>query len=466
MEKKNNIIDGEVTFENQKFSFNYNDNIITLHPIELEENWKSMRNMFLNLNKNDEIVNLYGKTNNGNPICFIKLNLERMSGGIYRSFVPAYIVGKCNNITPLPEVNNFKKIVLKGEVLDTVYSPRRLIKELDNTKKFKPIIKFNDLKEVQTKITINEDYWNFGIAWNMPFEKRNTVIDLNSLLSIEFKDLKSVDEIIEYYIKIEKLLCLLNNRKHVIFSDIMLYSDIEIYDQISQKVEKSFVTFILNVTERKDVEYDLSDKRKQISILDLSNYLEKLYNAINENPFIVESLPNNTYDSNHVSIEDFIRTTSAFEAEFDRTYPKYKTNKNENYKRVKNKLLKYIEDCKKGENKRTIEYLNDFYNSIDNLEGSLPEQICYALKEFTKPLEKIKQRLFVHYNITNINNAELSQRFAKKRNYISHGRELQEFTNIEIVTYILVERLVYCLIFKRVGFSIDEITTIIEKIFE
>ena len=210
----------------------------------------------------------------------------------------------------------------------------------------------------------------------------------------------------------------------------------------------------------------MPDKNRQISILDLSNNLENLYNAIDENSFINESLPNNTYDSNHVSVEDFIRITSSFESEFDKAYPKYKTNKNENYKRVKNNLLEYIEKCKIGESKRTIGYLENFYDSIDNLEGTLPEQLCYALKEFTKPLEKIKQRLFVFYNITNVNNAELSQKFAQKRNYITHGRELQEFSDIEIVAYILVERLVYCLILKRVGFSIDEITTIIEKIFE
>ena len=470
MDKKIDIIDGKVKYNKQEYCFNYNNGIITLYPNpeKLGEQWKGIRNMFLNASlKNDtDTINLYGETSNGNPIAFIKLNFINIGRGIYRSFVPAYILGNCNAISPLPEVKNFRRMVFKGKCIDMVYNPRILIKDLGNTKKFKPIIKFNEIKDTQTRIKINDDKWNFKVSWSMPYKNKNTIIDLNSILCIEFKNLKNVDEIIEYYIKIEKLFCLLNNRKHVAFSSIKLYTDIKVYNKISKKVEKTFITFSLNVNERKDVKYDLPDKNRQISILDLSNNLENLYNAIDENSFINESLPNNTYDSNHVSVEDFIRITSSFESEFDKAYPKYKTNKNENYKRVKNNLLEYIEKCKIGESKRTIGYLENFYDSIDNLEGTLPEQLCYALKEFTKPLEKIKQRLFVFYNITNVNNAELSQKFAQKRNYIAHGRELQEFSDIEIVAYILVERLVYCLILKRVGFSIDEITTIIEKIFE
>ena len=468
MKREVNIIDGKVIYNNKEYCFHYYDNLITLYPEKLEDKWKSFREMFLGVNskEDDKTINLYGENSDGNPIAFIKLNLKNVGRGIYRSFVPAYILGKCNAISPLPEIKNFKRMTLKGECIDALYSPRKLVKELSTTKKFKPVIKFNDMKDVQTKIKINQDEWNFGVSWIIPHKDKNTIIDLNSELVIDFKDLKNVDEIIEYYIRIEKIFSFLSNRKHVIFSEIKLYKNIKFYDDIYKKARKNSITFLLNINERKDIEYDLPEKHKQISILDLDNRIEAIYNAINENPFIDESLPNNTYDSNHVSVEDFIRTTSAFESEFDRTYPNYKANKNANYKRVKNKILRYIEDCKINENNRTIGYIDDFYNCINNLEGTLPEQICWALKEFTKPLEKIKQRLFVHYNITNVNNGELAQHFAKKRNYVAHGRELQQFTDIEIVSYILVERLIYCLLLKRVGFSIDEITIILEKIFE
>lgn len=68
MEKKINIIDGIVIYDNQEFCFNYSDNIITLYPKELEVRWESMKNMFMNFNIQDtkNTINLYGKTINEN----------------------------------------------------------------------------------------------------------------------------------------------------------------------------------------------------------------------------------------------------------------------------------------------------------------------------------------------------------------------------------------------------------------
>ena len=89
-------------------------------------------------------------------------------------------------------------------------------------------------------------------------------------------NLKNVDEIIEYYINIEKIFCFLNNRKHVFFSEIKLYTNIKFYDDISKKVRKDSITFVLNINGRKDIKYDLPDNHKQISILDLDNHLEAI----------------------------------------------------------------------------------------------------------------------------------------------------------------------------------------------
>lgn len=468
MKSEVDIINGKLKYKEKEFCFNYNDDVLTIYPDKLEEHWKSLINMFDKTQVKDKnaTINLYGETSNGNPIVFIRLSLNNIGRGIYRSFVPAYILGKCNGVSPLPNINDFSKMVIKGECIDKLYNPKILIKDIDSTKKFKPIIKFNNLKDVEKEFTINNDVWKYGISWNMPFKKLNSVIELNSNLYINFDKLKNVNEIIEYYIKLEKMLCFLYNRKHIILSDIKLYKDIIFYDEIEKKNTKTFITFILKINERKDIDYDLPKRQKQLSILDLETHLESLYNEINKNPFLKEFLPKNTYDSNHIDINQFLQVTSTFESEFDRTYPNYKSKKNTNYKRIKDKVLEYLENCKVDENKYVRKYITDFYDTINNMEGTLPEQICYVLKEFAKPIEKIKQRLFVHYEITNVNNNELAQKFSQKRNSLIHGNELKEFTDIEIVSYILIERIVYCLLLKRVGFSSDEIVRIIEIIFD
>lgn len=468
MARKSDIIDGKVIYNNSEYCFNYSNNRITLYPKELEDRWKSFRDMFscANLKNNDNTINVYGETSDGNPIAFIKLKFNVIGRGIFRSFVPAYILGDCNAISQLPEIKNFKKMTFKGNCIDNLYNPMNLLKNIGHTKKLKPLIKFNEPKVVETALDINNDKWKFNIVWNIPYQDKNTVITLNSQLSINFNKLKNIDEIVEYYIKIEKLFGFLNNRQHVVFSEINLYSDIRFHDEIFDKIRKDYVTFHLYINEKENVKYDLPNKYKQIQIKDLFEHMEDLYNEINNNSFIYNSLPKNSYDSEHLDNNTFINITSAFESEFDRAYPNYKANKNANYKRVKNKILKYIEDCKLSETNHTIKYIDNFYNSINNLEGTLPEQICYALKEYTKPLEKIKQRLFVYYKITNVNNGELAQTFADKRNSIAHGKEIKEFTDMEVVSYVLVERLIYCLLLKRVGFSIAEINIILDKIFD
>ncbi len=177
-------------------------------------------------------------------------------------------------------------------------------------------------------------------------------------------------------------------------------------------------------------------------------------------------MPDNTYEAEHINVNTFLQTTSAFEAEFDRTYPKYKATKNKDYREIKDKVLNFIKDCETLEKTKVIKYLETFYDTINDLEGTLPEQICYALNEYSQQIAKVKKRIFDLYEIADMSNDELAQVFTKKRNYIAHGRELKAFSDIEIVTYILVERLVYCLLLKRVGFSKEEITIIIEKIFE
>ena len=133
---------------------------------------------------------------------------------------------------------------------------------------------------------------------------------------------------------------------------------------------------------------------------------------------------------------------------------------------MKERTLNYLTELKSGDiSKKEEEYIDSFYNCIDNLDGALHEQISYSLKKFREPLEKTKQRLFVNYNMTNVSNGDLAQTFAKKRNEITHSALSKKFSNVEIVSYLLVKRLVHCIILKRSNFTTDEIAEIINRIF-
>ena len=133
---------------------------------------------------------------------------------------------------------------------------------------------------------------------------------------------------------------------------------------------------------------------------------------------------------------------------------------------LKDNILNYISELRTSNSSNTeLGYMDNFYDTINNLDGALHEQISSSLKEFIKPLEKTKQRLFVNYNMTNVSNGDLAQTFAKKRNEITHSALYKKFSNVEIVSYLLVKRLVHCIILKRSNFTTDEIAEIINRIF-
>ena len=198
----------------------------------------------------------------------------------------------------------------------------------------------------------------------------------------------------------------------------------------------------------------------------LVNNFENLYNILSTEKNTLFSYPNNSYEDSHVDSYQFIKIASSFEGQFDKLHPKYKANKHKKYKALKDNILNYISELKTPNSSNTeISYIDNFYDTINNLDGALHEQISFSLKEFIKPLEKTKQRLFVSYNMTNISNGDLAQAFSKKRNEITHSALSKKFSDVEIVSYLLVKRLVHCIILKRSNFTTDETTEIINRIF-
>lgn len=161
----------------------------------------------------------------------------------------------------------------------------------------------------------------------------------------------------------------------------------------------------------------------------------------------------------------FMSTASAFEGQFDLVYPEFKTRKKAKFSEVKNGLLAYIESQKEQENAVGKKYLSSFESMIENCQGTLSEQLNYGLKVFNKAIEKNKQRLFVEFNILNKSNNDIATAFQNKRNSLMHTFLEQRYEPIEIVGYVLVKMLVYCLILKRATLEENEIISIIHSIF-
>ena len=200
------IIEGKIEYESKKYGFYYINNILTLIPDEnLEEVWKSI---FKSLKERIVVDNLFleGITSFGHRITFINIKLIRQSGGIYKAFVPAYIIGNSNMTNPLPKIDNLETMIFYGKCIDNFFYPQKVI-ELGKDDVNEINLKLKSIKN--DEILIEKDKFNIGVSSTLSrIEKNtNTPVVLKSYLQINFKNKKSIADVIEGRVVLANDIC-------------------------------------------------------------------------------------------------------------------------------------------------------------------------------------------------------------------------------------------------------------------
>lgn len=463
------IIEGKIEYDSKKYGFYYINNILTLIPDEdLEEVWKSMFKSLKERTIND-ILFLKGITSSGYRITFINIKLIRQSGGIYKAFVPAYIIGNSNMVNPLPEINNFESMIFYGKCIDNFFDNRKVIE-----------FKNDDIREINMKIKtlkndvflIEKDKFNFGISSTLSrIEKNtNTPVIVKSYLQINFENKKSITEIIEYYREVSELFEFLYLREHVKFDEIKLISRGKV--KIEDEIKKITNTFNLYCYLNEDAKIDLPDINNCIKYEQIESNFKELYLTVNNKKAYKNYYNLNKDDELKITVNKYQNISSAFESWFDINFPKFKSNSNENYRILKDKVTNFIDDCINEEDKReNKEILKWFELDIKNMEGSLKEQIRYSLGVFSECIINVKKNLINNYNIKYESEEDLnemiSNTFKNTRNGIVHGNMKSEilFSDMDVVAYAIVERLVQCLVFYKANVDKDKIKEIVDDKF-
>lgn len=463
------IIEGKIEYNSKKYGFYYINNILTLIPDEdLEEVWKSMFKSLKERTIND-ILFLKGITSSGYRITFINIKLIRQSGGIYKAFVPAYIIGNSNMVNPLPEINNFESMIFYGKCIDNFFDNRKVIE-----------FKNDDIREINMKIKtlkndvflIEKDKFNFGISSTLSqIEKNtNTPVIVKSYLQINFGNKKSITEIIEYYREVSELFEFLYLREHVKFDEIKLISRGKV--KIEDEIKKITNTFNLYCYLNEDAKIDLPDINNCIKYEQIESNFKELYLTVNNKKAYKNYYNLNKDDELKITVNKYQNISSAFESWFDINFPKFKSNSNENYRILKDKVTNFIDDCINEEDKReNKEILKWFELDIKNMEGSLKEQIRYSLGVFSDCIINVKKNLINNYNIKYESEEDLnemiSNTFKNTRNGIVHGNMKSEilFSDMDVVAYAIVERLVQCLVFYKANVDKDKIKEIVDDKF-
>lgn len=460
-----NIIEGKIEYESKKYGFYYLNNILTLIPDDsLDSIWDTFFKTLKERTIDDTLV-LEGITSSGYRITFINLKLVKQAGGIYKAFVPAYIIGNSNAISPLPQIDKFDSMIF----IDKFFDPQKIINtEFNDNKDIK--INFNVLDN--NEIEIEGDLFYFGINKNISRGKKNpnTPLMIKSYLEIKFKNRKNIEDVIEYYRKVCGLFKFLYNRKYVKFSEIKLISKGKIKDdEIIRNVENTFDLYCYVEDEEK---LDLPDSLNCLQYKQIEGNIKDLYLIVNMKDTYKNYYSLNKNDELKITINKYSNISSAFESWFDINFPNYKSNADENYKRLKNKVIDFIDNSIKEE--KTIqnkEILHWFKSDIEKMEGSLKEQIKYTLNLFKDCITNTKKNLIENYGINyssdNELNEQIANNFKNTRNKISHGNMKDEilFSDIDIIAYAIVEKIVRCLVLYKAKVNIEKIKEIVDDKF-
>lgn len=463
------IIEGKIEYESKKYGFYYTNNILTLIPDEnLEEVWKSMFKSLKERTVDDNLL-LEGITSSGHRITFINIKLVRESGGIYKSFVPAYIIGNSNMINPLPVIDNFESMIFYGKCIDNFFDPQKVI-QLENEDISEINMRLKSLKN--DDILIENDKFNIGVSSTLSRTEKNTntPVVLKSYLQINFENKKNITEVIEYHRKISELFEFLYLREYIKFNEIKLISIGKV--KIGNEIKDITNTFDFYYYLPEEDKVDLPDINNCVKYEQIETHFKDLYLTLNNKKAYKNYYNLNRDDELKITINKYTNISSAFESWFDINFPKFKSDTNENYKILKDKVIKFIDDCiiEEGESDNK-EILHLFKSDIEKLEGSLKEQIKYSLEMFKECIINVKKNLISDYNIKNISEEELNEKisntFKNTRNRIAHGNMRDEilFSDMDVVAYVIVERLVQCLVLYNANIEIDVIKEIVDDKF-
>ena len=271
------LICGELEFKGIKYKFDYRNNILVLIP-QILDDYAQWRFEHLGKNKECNFVNIEGRTNTGNYICFIHVRFSEIGSGALQAFVPGYAICRVNGVSHIPKLENIEEVKLYGECIDKFYYPKKII---DFKEKRNSNIRFElDNKNTKSKrFEINKDTYTFGIHWNIPHALiGNQVLGVYSYLDLKFKESKNIDDIVEYYLKITKFFCFINNRRHIKFEKFLAYKKVLVdYGIENEKnIQETTIEFEIYFVDP-DEEFDID---KSINAVRFEDVKDKKNNSI------------------------------------------------------------------------------------------------------------------------------------------------------------------------------------------
>ena len=435
---KNIYVKGYINYENDSYTFSYEDKKLTLINVENKQTFFSQY----------KYVEFFkGFTLDGFDIIFyINNNIYYKNGCFICS--PRCIIVSRNKEYRLDEMQ-FDALRISGGTLNRFYSNRNMI-DFDPSEK--GYFKFKGIAETISEeiVNLNGEDVKFELSIMKPGWKDDGIIifdNYDTLLRIKYSLGKDYKSSIKDLNDIDKFFKFCANRVNISFDDIFL--------EIKNKEGKYEKAAEINIPYMIDNEIN----KDMLDYIVLKGHLNDTFKFLNNSDYIFSIIPDDNKTFGIISNKDYCAVFSCFESIYQYIHSDDESMKETNSEialdEVKKEILPLLESIEqkyKGVNKIKRDFVKRFINIICKANLKLEKCIINELENNNFIIESIYYK--IRNEIKEYGIKESVIKAVKDRDDITHNN-IVKLDNISIGVYEMLLKLNYVMILKYIGVSQD-----------
>ena len=435
---KNIYVKGYINYENDSYTFSYEDKKLTLINVENKQTFFSQY----------KYVEFFkGFTLDGFDIIFyINNNIYYKNGCFICS--PRCIIVSRNKEYRLDEMQ-FDALRISGGTLNRFYSNRNMI-DFDPSEK--GYFKFKGIAETISEeiVNLNGEDVKFELSIMKPGWKDDGIIifdNYDTLLRIKYSLGKDYKSSIKDLNDIDKFFKFCANRVNISFDDIFL--------EIKNKEGKYEKAAEINIPYMIDNEIN----KDMLDYIVLKGHLNDTFKFLNNSDYIFSIIPDDNKTFGIISNKDYCAVFSCFESIYQYIHSDDESMKETNSEialdEVKKEILPLLESIEqkyKGVNKIKRDFVKRFINIICKANLKLEKCIINELENNNFIIESIYYK--IRNEIKEYGIKESVIKAVKDRDDITHNN-IVKLDNISIGIYEMLLELNYVMILQYIGVSKD-----------
>lgn len=362
---------------------------------------------------------------------------------------------------------SFDRVDFYSEAINGFYSPRNAY-EIVTEDGHKSLlgIKFrnSDLYKREYTCKVNNEEFQLGLSIytsvNLALEKEQ-LGTAKTVMSMSFTEKKDPYALLDYYLYLLDFLVFVNNQRNVPLDRIELFekNDFGRYEKQGKAVIFQTDTSDYSPNAYKSITFNdvttdsfpvlfsqVADKRKK-------NYYYHLF------------YPTSQRESRSIDASKWLNTAICFESEFNNSFPNYKANQDDVFRKAKSLLLQTIDEevqkSGKSINNKQNSALKSFKSLIDHSDTTIKQKFEVCEKEFAYEMDDFIQRICMDYGIPKDSN--LAEAYSSYRNKTAHG-VINRPENCDVATFRIMRGFIYAMNLKRAKVPQDNIKNIINKL--